>query len=191
MTRVIIIDEIKEEYEALKESFKNEDVLIVNEGIDNWLEHNFANAIVTESTKNGILVGDSSRLADNLFDGAISDKVKKCVDEFYMGELETGGSFITKVPFTDRYVINTTIDGNDLTSIYKATFNSLLCAYNTNMESVLLSPIGKDNKDVNHKFYLDTLYYAYEHARLTHERYKNDEKYKLKKLVQPTDSVVK
>ena len=191
MTRVIIIDEIKEEYEILKESFKNEEVVIVNDTIDNWLEHNFANAIVTESTKDGVLVGGNSNIVDNLFDGAISDKVKKCVDEFYMGKLETGGAFITKVPFTDRYVINTTIDGNDLSSIYKATFNSLLCAFNTNMESVLLSPIGKDNKNVNHKFYLDTLYFAYEHAHISHELYKNDEKYKLKKLVQPTESVVK
>lgn len=168
--KIYLIDINKNIVSSWKREFLNvEDVIIKLEDLKSFLDCNINDikAIVSPGNSYGIMNGGFDLALTNYFGNQLSNNVSKYIKEHYYPYQSVGSSFIIDIPnyknikliHTPTMIVPSTIFDEKV--IYNCMYNSLMCAFNNNITSIVIPAFGGATGGVDPKVIAREMRLAY------------------------------
>lgn len=144
--KIYLIDFNENIINAWKHFFYDEDVIIVNDTLHNFLNNNpEIEVIVSPANSFGIMNGGYDAAITRYFGKELQNKVQEYILTNLCGEQPVGTSFAVKIPNYNKYLIHTPTMRTperivDPRIIYHCMRSTLMEAYKLNINSSILIP---------------------------------------------------
>lgn len=145
--KIYLIERDYRKWMFLKAYFDQEDVELVNDSFENFMEQNKVQCIVSPANSFGLMDGGYDLAITECYGVQLQERVQQYIIEHFYGEQPVGTSFIIKTNKDDQYLIHTpTMQTPQLIEdprvIYQCMRTTLIEARKNNIESILIPMFG-------------------------------------------------
>ena len=145
--KIYLIERDYHKFVFLKAYFNQEDIELVNDSFENFMEQNKVQCIVSPANAFGLMDGGYDLAITEWYGNQLQERVQQYIIEHFYGEQPVGTSFIIKTNKDDQYLIHTpTMQTPQLIEdprvIYQCMRTTLIEARKNNIESILIPMFG-------------------------------------------------
>ena len=145
--KIYLIERDYNKFVFLKAYFNQEDIELVNDSFENFMEQNKVQCIVSPANAFGLMDGGYDLAITEWYGNQLQERVQQYIIEHFYGEQPVGTSFIIKTNKDDQYLIHTpTMQTPQLIEdprvIYQCMRTTLIEARKNNIESILIPMFG-------------------------------------------------
>lgn len=164
--KIYLIERNIDKFFYLKTFFENEDVILVNDELDNFLKNNKVQCVVSPANSFGLMDGGYDLALTNWYGNQLQKRVQQYILENFYGEQPVATSFIIEAGKDNQYLIHTPTMRTpqkiaDPFVIYQCMRTTLMVANRYNIESILIPMFGGSVGHVEPEIVSKMMYLAY------------------------------
>lgn len=145
--KIYIIDKSAEKLDILRQYFKNDDIIFVEESFSDFMQKTKVECVVSPGNSFGLMDGGYDNAITKWFGNQLQDRVQKYILDNFYGEQPVGTSFIINANEDGQKLIHTPTMRTpqpikEPLIVYQCMRTTLMCAYQNNVQSILLPVFG-------------------------------------------------
>ncbi len=164
--KIYIIEKDFNKFKYLQLYFKDEEVTLVNESLEEFMKKTKVQCVVSPANSFGIMDGGYDLALTKWYGKQLQERVQKYIIENYYGEQPVTSSFIIDTGKDEQYLIHTPTMRTpekivDTRIIYQAMRTTLMTAKQNKMESILIPMFGGRTGCVKPQVIAEMMYLGY------------------------------
>ena len=164
--KIFLIEQDLHKFTFLKEYFDSEDVELVNDSFEHFIEQNSVHCVVSPANSFGLMDGGYDLAITQWYGNQLQERVQDYIIKNFYGEQPVGTSFIIETNKDNQYLIHTPTMRTpqwieDPRIIYQCMRTTLIEAKKNNIESILIPMFGGTTGGVRPQIVAKMMFLAY------------------------------
>ncbi len=170
--KIYLIERNRDKFLCLKRFFEKEDVVLVNQSFDEFMENNYVQCVVSPANSFGLMDGGYDLAITKWYGNQLQKRVQQYIIKNFYGEQPVGTSFIIEANKDNQYLIHTpTMQTPQLIEdprvIYQCMRTTLIEAKRNNIESILIPMFGGSCGGVKPEIVAKMMWFGYKQLQNT------------------------